>query len=100
LYGGKFKVVTDNNPLTYVNTTAKLDVMSHRWLASLSNFDFNVTYRKGVTHADADGLSRCLAPEVIKAIQYAVSVEETPLIDRVKSPDTPTLFLNPAYPNI
>jgi len=98
LYGGKFKVVTDNNPLTYVNTTAKLDAMSHRWLASLSNYDFNVTYRKGATHADADGLSRCLAPEVVKAIQYAVSVEATPLIDRVKSPDMPHPVPQPSIP--
>ena len=26
LYGGHFEVYTDNNPLTYVLTTAKLDV--------------------------------------------------------------------------
>ena len=30
LYGGKFDVYTDNNPLTYVLTTAKLDAMGQR----------------------------------------------------------------------
>jgi len=98
LYGGKFMVVTDNNPLTYVNTTAKLDAMSHIWLASLSNYDFNVTYRKGATHADTAGLSVCLAPDVVKAIQYAVSVEATPLINRVKSPDMPHPVPQPSIP--
>ena len=30
LYGSKFTVRTDNNPLTYVLTTAKLDANGHR----------------------------------------------------------------------
>ena len=29
LYGNTFDVYTDNNPLTYVLTTAKLDAMGH-----------------------------------------------------------------------
>ena len=31
LYGSKFEVLTDNNPLTYVLTTAKLDATGQRW---------------------------------------------------------------------
>ena len=31
LYGAKFDVVMDNNPLTYVFTTAKLDATGQRW---------------------------------------------------------------------
>ena len=31
LYGNTFNVVTDNNPLTYVLTSAKLDATGHRW---------------------------------------------------------------------
>ena len=42
LYGVKFEVHTDNNPLTYVLTTAKLDATGHRWLAELSNYDWNI----------------------------------------------------------
>uniref|UniRef100_A0A3B5QV78 ribonuclease H n=1 Tax=Xiphophorus maculatus TaxID=8083 RepID=A0A3B5QV78_XIPMA len=34
LYGAKFTVRTDNNPLTYVLTTAKLSAAGHRWLAA------------------------------------------------------------------
>ena len=40
LYGSKFTVRTDNNPLRYVLTTAKLDATGHRWLAALSSYDF------------------------------------------------------------
>ena len=39
LYGLTFDVYTDNNPLTYVLTTAKLDAASHCWVASLANYN-------------------------------------------------------------
>ena len=58
LYGAKFRVITDNNPLTYVLTSARLDAMGHRWLATLSTYDFDIKYRAGQLNADADGLSR------------------------------------------
>ena len=58
LYGGKFTAVTDNNPLTYVLSSAKLDAVGYRWLAALSVYDFDVKYRRGLMHLDADGMSR------------------------------------------
>lgn len=58
LYGTKFEVRTDNNPLTYVLTSAKLDATGHRWLAALSTYDFSLKYRSGVQNIDADALSR------------------------------------------
>lgn len=42
LYGNSFTVITDNNPLTYLLTTAKLDAVSYRWLAALSTFTLNI----------------------------------------------------------
>ena len=35
LYGSKFEAVTDNNSLTYIFTTAKLDATGQRWVAAL-----------------------------------------------------------------
>lgn len=58
LYGQDFTVLTDNNPLTYVLTTAKLDAAGHRWLAALASYRFTVKYRAGIKNADADALSR------------------------------------------
>ena len=58
LYGQKFTVTTDNNPLTYVLTTAKLDATGHRWLADISTYDFDIKYKPGVNNTDADALSR------------------------------------------
>ncbi|XP_046570925.1 uncharacterized protein LOC124279168 [Haliotis rubra] len=57
LYGNTFRVYTDNNPLTYVLTSAKLDATGHRWLAALSAYNFDIIYRPGLNNADADGLS-------------------------------------------
>jgi hypothetical protein len=39
-----------------------MDVVGHRWVASLSNYDFNLTYRAGKANGDADPLSR-IQPE-------------------------------------
>lgn len=51
LYGKKFTVITDNNPLTYILSTAKLDATGHRWLAA---FDLDILYRPGRNNSDAD----------------------------------------------
>ena len=48
----------DNNPLTYVLTTAKLDATGQRWVASLANYNFTITYHSGKHNVDADALSR------------------------------------------
>lgn len=53
-----FTVYTDNNPLTYVLSTAKLNATGHRWVAQLADFNFSIKYRPGRYNADADGLSR------------------------------------------
>ena len=58
IYGLTFDVYTDNNPLTYVLTTAKLDAVSHQWVVSLANFNFQLYYRVGKTNIDADALLR------------------------------------------
>ena len=66
LYGGDtFEVYTDNNPLTYVFSTAKLDVCSHSWIARLANYKFNIHYRSGISNVDADALSRIQWPSIL-----------------------------------
>ena len=58
LYGSKsFEVFTDNNPLTYVLTSAKLDACGQRWVAKLANYNFSNT--------EADALSRIKWPEAL-----------------------------------
>lgn len=54
---------TDNNPLTYVMGTAKLNEVGHRWVGELSDFRFNIRYRPGRVNIDADTLS-CLPLDI------------------------------------
>ena len=58
LYGVNFEVFTDNNPLTYLLTTAKLDAIGQRWVASLANYNFKLHYVSGKLNVEADVLSR------------------------------------------
>ena len=58
LYGNTFDVYMDNNPLTYVLTTTKLDVMRHRWITGLANYNFHIHYKSGKCNVEADALSR------------------------------------------
>ena len=58
LYGGKFDVYTDNNPLTYVLTTAKLDATGQRWITALGMYHFKIYYRSGKSNGNVDALSR------------------------------------------
>ena len=91
LYGNQFEIRTDNNPLTYVLTLAKLDATCHRWLAALSSFDFKVTNRSGRSNEDADGLSRRpqettkMFPEIVKAISqsYIVTRDSCPYAENL-----------------
>ena len=69
-YGGHFEAVTDNNPLTYVLSSAKLDATAHRWLAALGAYNFSISYRSGRQNTDADALSRI--PRHVSAEQVSL----------------------------
>ncbi|XP_070579112.1 uncharacterized protein [Ptychodera flava] len=94
LYGNHVEVLTDNNPLTYITTSAKLDATGYRWLAALSNYDFNLTYRPGRNNGDADALSRkpqtCRPAELVrlssdqfKTVCQGQLVTHSPLVEAV-----------------
>lgn len=57
-YAPQFTVYTDNNPLTYVLSTAKLNATGLRWVGELADYNFIIKYRPGKVNTDADSLSR------------------------------------------
>ena len=68
LYGeNKFEVYTDNNPLTYILTTAKLDACGQRWVADWANFNF--TLQTWFHNTIADALSRIVWPDVLTEVE-------------------------------
>lgn len=58
LRGHQFTVWTDNNPLTYILSKARLDACEQRWVAKLAPFHFDIKYIPGSRNVVADTLSR------------------------------------------
>jgi hypothetical protein len=68
IYGKKFVILTDHKPLsillgpkTGIPTLAAARLQ--RWSLILSAYDYEIEYRKGSDHANADGLSRLPDPK-------------------------------------
>ena len=55
----EFVVRTDNNPLTYIFSSANLDAAGQRWVAQLASYNFALEYQKGKDNTVANFLS-CL----------------------------------------
>ena len=64
LAGRKFILRTDHSSLQYIRTMQPPSLVESRWLECVTKFDFDVVYRKGTSHGNADALSRAehLAP--------------------------------------
>ena len=54
----EFVVHTDNNPLTYIFSSANLDAAGQHWVARLANYNFSLEYQKGKDNTVADFLSQ------------------------------------------
>ena len=72
-YAPSFVVYTDNNPLTYVLSSAKLNASGLRWVSELADFNFTIKYRPGKANGDADTLSR--VPLDIESIMKSCTEE-------------------------
>ncbi len=57
-YAPSFTISTDNNPLRYIQSTAKLNAKSYRWFSKLADFNFRMRYRTGNYNVVVDALSR------------------------------------------
>ena len=65
----EFVVRTDNNPLTYIFSSANLDAAGQRWVAHLASYNFSLEYQKGKDNMVADFLSwmnECLPEEEVQ----------------------------------
>ncbi len=58
LKGQKCTVWTDNSPLTYVMSKAKLDACEQRWVSKLAAYTFELKHIAGTKNIVADALSR------------------------------------------
>ncbi|KAK3707802.1 hypothetical protein QZH41_002538 [Actinostola sp. cb2023] len=89
-YAPSFTVYTDNNPLTHVLSSAKLNASGLRWVGELADFNFCINYRPGKSNNDADMLSRApldissymescteeVTQDVLKTVVTAIQLQE------------------------
>lgn len=64
LLGRKFLVRSDHQALKWLFSLKEPKSRIARWIEILSAFDFEVEYRKGTQHGNADALSRCPDPKI------------------------------------
>ena len=65
----KSVVSTNNNPLTYIFSSANLDAAGQHWVARLASYNFSLEYHKGKDNTVADFLShmkKCLPEEEVQ----------------------------------
>lgn len=98
-YAPSVTVYSDNNPVTYVFSTAKLNATGHRWVSELADFNITLKYRPGKSNIDADFLSRTPAsmetymdkcteqcsPEVLSGILNAVETQKRQDVDWISA---------------
>ncbi|GBG80333.1 hypothetical protein CBR_g30701 [Chara braunii] len=65
LYGRKFTLVTDHEPLLALKKSKDYSGMIGRWATILQSMDFDICHRKHEKHGNADGLTRLHRPEKV-----------------------------------
>ena len=58
LYGKRFTIVTDHQPLVYLRNCGNPTGRHIRWLLKLESYDYEIQHRRGRLHVNADSLSR------------------------------------------
>jgi hypothetical protein len=90
LLGRIFVLMTDHSGLRYLFDQPKLNVRQSRWMALLSDFDFEIKHIKGKENRVVDSLSISM-----KVVHLAtVSISESDIKERVKTAQETNEFFN------
>ena len=95
LHGTTFTVVTDHRPLVWLMGSKDLVGKHARWALSIQEYDFTVTHRPGVTHANVDVPSRF--PQSSSTDATGARMDEDAL-QQVHAPDVACLALAAGQP--
>ncbi len=99
LYGNEFTVHTNNNPLTYVLSTAKLDTVGQWWVAALAVYNFQLVYKQGKFNQDADTLSQIQWPAILKHVNGDMISTVCHMVEEGPIPVVETLALSEGLVN-
>ena len=98
----EFVVCTDNNPFTYIFSSANLDAVGQRWVAHLASYNFSLEYQKGKDNTVAHFLSwmnECLPDEEVQeylnqiphpGVKAVLNNAITPIAEHAKQGVRPT----------
>ena len=80
LYGRKFKLITDNKPLTRIfHQHNKLPAITAsrllRYAEFLASFDYEIVFRKGSDHVNVDCISRATQPQKTLSTDILINEE-------------------------
>jgi hypothetical protein len=84
-------IVTDHNPLTYLNNVSLSSARLTRWRLKLAEYNFKILYKKGSLNSNADYLSRAefdldknsVHKEEVLEFLLAISNNEEKFKDRI-----------------
>ena len=88
----EFVVHMDNNPLTYIFSSAHLDAAGHSWVASLADYNFSLEYQRGKNNTVADFLSHMeshLPEEKVEEALHRVEILAPGVKAMLDNADTP-----------
>lgn len=85
LYGRRFLLITDHQPLIYLNSNPQ-NAKLIRWRLVLNDFEFDIEYKKGVQNVVADSLSRINHAEI--NLNMSMENNAPSEIDTIHSADT------------
>lgn len=77
LFGRKFIIETDHKPLTWLFSIKEPNSKLVRWRLKLSEFDYEIKYKKGIQNGNADALSRIKAETEINMIDRPTLITES-----------------------
>ena len=70
LYGQRFILITDHQPLTWLKSFKEPKGRIARWILQLEEYDWEVRHRPGKLHANADALSRYQPQERLEEVVW------------------------------
>lgn len=80
IYGQKFKIITDHQPLTFSLSNKNINPKLKRWKAYLEEHDYEIIYKPGKTNVVADALSRlALTSETIPQLAFHIEQTKAPI---------------------
>ena len=97
LYGRHFTVRSDHGSLRWLMNFKNIEGQVARWLEFLASYEFDIHYRPGISHQNADSMSR--RPCIDNNCKYCDRIEEkwgfkgTGLINRNKGESVESIIL-------